>query len=250
MRDDPADAQKNELKPWQKKGWCIPPEQNAAFVCAMEDVLEVYSRPYDPARPQVCLDEAAKQILSEVREPLPMQPGQPERVDNEYQREGTCALFMLFEPLSGKRSVLVRDRRTAKDFAEVVHLLCDEMYPEAERIVLVLDNLNTHGAHSLYERYEAATARRLAEKIEWHFTPKHGSWLNIAQGAPGDRVVGAFDAVSGGTDGQPRPIGAGGFGMGGCSQRRLGAGGLAFHDGGGAQQAQAPLPIHANELRH
>ena len=169
------------MKPWQKKGWCIPPEQNAAFVCAMEDVLEVYSRPYDPARPQVCLDEAAKQILSEVREPLPMQPGQPERVDNEYQREGTCALFMLFEPLSGKRSVLVRDRRTAKDFAEVVRLLCDEMYPEAERIVLVLDNLNTHGAHSLYERYEAATARRLAEKIEWHFTPKHGSWLNMAE---------------------------------------------------------------------
>jgi hypothetical protein len=181
VRDDPADAEKNALKPWQKKGWCIPPEQNAAFVCAMEDVLEVYSRPYDPARPQVCLDEAAKQILSEVRGPIAMQPGQVERVDNEYKREGTCALFMLFEPLSGKRRVLVRDRRTAKDFAEVVRLLCDEMYPEAERIVLVLDNLNTHGAHSLYERYGAATARRLAEKIEWHFTPKHGSWLNMAE---------------------------------------------------------------------
>jgi hypothetical protein len=147
----------------------------------MEDVLEVYSRPYDPACPQVCLDEGARQILSEVREPLPIESGQPARVDNEYKREGTCALFMLFEPLAGKRHVLVRDRRTAKDFAEVVQRLCDEMYPEAERIVLVLDNLNTHGPHSLYERFDPATARRLTEKIEWHFTPKHGSWLNMAE---------------------------------------------------------------------
>ena len=181
MRDDSTDAEKNELKPWQKKGWCIPPEQSAAFVCAMEDVLEVYQRPYDPKRPQVCLDEGAKQILSEAREPLAMKPGQPARVDNEYKREGTCALFMLFEPVAGKRHVFVRDRRTAKDFAEMVHHLCEHLYPEAERIVLVLDNLNTHGPHSLYERYEPATARRLAEKIEWHFTPRHGSWLNMAE---------------------------------------------------------------------
>lgn len=181
MRNDSSDAEKNELKPWQKKGWCIPPEQSAAFVCAMEDVLEVYSRPYDPKRPQVCLDEGAKQILSEVREPVPMKPGQPTRADNEYKREGTCALFMLFEPLAGKRHVFVRERRTAKDFAEVVHHLCEHLYPEAELIVLVLDNLNTHGPHSLYERYDPATARRLAEKIEWHFTPKHGSWLNMAE---------------------------------------------------------------------
>jgi hypothetical protein len=151
----------------------------------MEDVLQVYQRPYDPRCPQVCLDEGAKQILSEVREPIPMKPGQAagqaERVDNEYKREGTCALFMLFEPLAGKRHVLVRERRTAKDFAEVVQHLCDDLYPEAKRLVLVLDNLNTHGAHSLYERFDPATARRLAEKIEWHYTPKHGSWLNMAE---------------------------------------------------------------------
>jgi hypothetical protein len=197
MRDNPADAEKNELKPWQKKNWCIPPEQNAAFVCAMEDVLEVYSRPYDPKRPQVCLDEGAKQILSEVREPIGMKPrqsaesaeteaesdkpGQAARVDNEYKREGTCSLFMLFEPLAGKRRVLVRNRRTAQDFAEVVQWLCEAMYPKAERIVLVLDNLNTHGPHSLYERFEPAMARRFSEKIEWHYTPKHGSWLNMAE---------------------------------------------------------------------
>lgn len=165
----------------------------------MEDVLAVYARPYDAKRPQVCFDEAAKQILSEVREPIPPKPGQPsqpgteerpgkdriegrvERVDNEYKREGTAALFMLSEPLAGKRRVLVKDRRTAKDFADAIQFMCEEMYPEAERIVLVLDNLNTHGAHSLYERFDPATARRLSERIEWHFTPKHGSWLNMAE---------------------------------------------------------------------
>jgi hypothetical protein len=147
----------------------------------MEDVLEVYARPYDPARPQVCLDEAAKQILAEVREPIPMAPGQPQRVDSEYHREGTCALFMLFEPLSGKRRVLVRDRRTCRDYAEVVGYLCDGMYPDAQKIVLVQDNLNTHGPHSLYAAFPPAEARRLMERIEWHYTPRHGSWLNMAE---------------------------------------------------------------------
>lgn len=147
----------------------------------MEDILEVYARPYDPARPQVCLDEAAKQILSEVRPPIPMAPGRPERVDNEYHREGTCALFMLFEPLSGKRRVLVRDRRTCQDYAQVIRVLCDQMYPEAEKIVLVQDNLNTHGPHSLYGAFAPAEARRLMERIEWHYTPRHGSWLNMAE---------------------------------------------------------------------
>jgi hypothetical protein len=169
------------LKPWLKKGWCIPAQQNAAFVCAMEDVLAVYARPYDPRRPQICLDEAAKQLLSEVRAPLPIKPGQQERVDNEYVRQGTCALFMLFEPLAGKRGVLVRERRTAKDFGQVVQHLCDEMYPQAQQIVLVLDNLNTHGPHSLYEAFGPHEARRLAAKIEWHYTPRHGSWLNMAE---------------------------------------------------------------------
>ena len=147
----------------------------------MEDVLEVYSRPYNAARPQVCLDEAAKQILSEVREPIAMEAGQAQRIDNEYVRQGTCALFMVFEPLAGKRAVQVRDRRTGEDYAQVVRHLCDVMYPEAEKIVLVQDNLNTHGAHSLYEAFPPQEARRLAQKIEWHYTPRHGSWLNMAE---------------------------------------------------------------------
>jgi hypothetical protein len=147
----------------------------------MEDVLEVYSRPYDPQRPQVCLDEAAKQILSQMRAPIALEPGQVQRVDNEYVRQGTCALFMLFEPLAGKRAVLIRDRRTSVDFAQVVRHLCDVLYPDAEKIVLVLDNLNTHGAHSLYEAFGPQEARRLAAKIEWHYTPRHGSWLNMAE---------------------------------------------------------------------
>lgn len=181
MRDHPPDTEKNELKPWQKKNWCIPPEENAAFVCAMEDILEVYQRPYDPTCPLVCLDEGAKQILSEVREPQPMKPGEPARQDNEYKREGTCSLFMLFEPLAGQRQVLVRERRTAKDYAQVIRHLCNEMYPSAAKIVLVQDNLNVHGPHSLYAAFPPAEARRLTERIEWHYTPKHGSWLNMAE---------------------------------------------------------------------
>lgn len=147
----------------------------------MEDVLEVYHRPYDPARPQVNLDEAAKQLLAEVREPLPMRPGSPERVDNEHTREGTAALFMVCEPLAGRRHVFVRERRTRLDFAAVIKTLCDELYPAAEKIVLVMDQLNTHGIASLYEAYPPAQALRLASKLEIHHTPKHGSWLNMAE---------------------------------------------------------------------
>jgi len=147
----------------------------------MEDVLTVYARPYDAAFPVVCFDEAAKQILSEMREPLSMAAGQVRRVDNEYVREGTAALLMAFEPLAGKRSVFVRERRTAREFAQVIRLLLEQMYPEAIKVVLVLDNLNTHGPHSLYEAFSPETAKRLCERIEWHFTPRHGSWLNIAE---------------------------------------------------------------------
>lgn len=161
--------------------WCIPPLEDARFVSAMEDVLEVYERPHDALRPVVCLDEAAKQVLDQVREPLPMQPGQCLREDNEYRREGTCALFMLFEPLEGRREVFVRERRTKVDYADVVRHLCEVMYPGAEKIVLVQDNLNTHGVHSLYEAFEAPKAQQLAQRIEWHFTPRHGSWLNMAE---------------------------------------------------------------------
>lgn len=169
--------------------WCIPPQEDARFVCAMEDVLEVYERPYDPKRPLVCVDEGAKQILGETRDPLPMKPASDSasgsasvlHYDNEYERHGTCALFMLSQPLVGQRAVMVRERRTAVDYAHVIRYLCDEVHPDAEKILLVQDNLNTHGPWSLYEAFEAPEAQRLNARIEWHYTPKHGSWLNMAE---------------------------------------------------------------------
>ena len=147
----------------------------------MEDVLDVYQRPYDPKRPQVCLDEASKQLLAHAREPLPMLPGQVERVDNEYIRNGVANLFLLFEPLAGRRHVLVRERRTGVDYAQVIRHLVDVLYPNAEVIVLVMDNLNTHTPASLYEAFEPAEAKRLADKLDIHYTPRHGSWLNMAE---------------------------------------------------------------------
>jgi hypothetical protein len=147
----------------------------------MEDVLSVYERPYEAARPLICLDEAAKQLLGDVRAPLPLAPGQPERVDYEYARQGTAALFMAFEPLAGERHVFVRDQRYRSDFAAVIKTLVDERYPQAQRLVVVLDQLNTHDAASLYAAFPPAEARRLAEKLEIHYTPKHGSWLNMAE---------------------------------------------------------------------
>lgn len=147
----------------------------------MEDVLEVYQRPYDPKRPQVCLDEASKQLIGETCTPIPAAPGREAREDYEYVRKGTANLFMMSEPLAGRRHVTVTDRRTKKDFANVIRELVDERYPEADQIVLVMDNLNTHSAASLYEAFEPAEARRLAEKLEIHHTPKHGSWLDMAE---------------------------------------------------------------------
>ena len=147
----------------------------------MEDVLEVYCRAYDAFRPLVCLDEASRQLLAETRKAIPVEPGKPRRVDAEYRRCGTASVFMLNAPLEGKRHVRVRERRTRKDFAEVIRELCDELYPNAEKIVLVMDNLNTHNIASLYEAFPASKARRLAEKLEIHYTPKHGSWLNMAE---------------------------------------------------------------------
>jgi hypothetical protein len=147
----------------------------------MEDVLEVYHRPFDEKRPQVCLDETSKQLVGEVVQPLPAEPGQPERFDYEYVRNGTANLFMISEPLAGWRHVMVTERRTAKDFAEVLRWLAEDVYREAERIVLVMDNLNTHKLASLYEAFPPEQARRLAGRFEVHHTPKHGSWLNVAE---------------------------------------------------------------------
>jgi hypothetical protein len=147
----------------------------------MEDVLEVYHRPYDPQRPQVCVDEATKQLVGAVAQPLPAQPGQPERFDYEYVRNGTANLFMIFEPLAGWRHVEVTERRTAVDFAGVLRWLVEDVYAEADRVVLVTDNLNTHTPACLYEAFEPERARRIAEKLEWHYTPKHGSWLDLAE---------------------------------------------------------------------
>jgi len=147
----------------------------------MEDVIEVYHRPYDGKRPLVCIDESSKQLVSEVRAPLPARPGTPARHDYEYKREGVANLFMISEPLLGWRAVAVTERRTAKDFAEVLRWLVEDLHPDADRLVLVTDNLNTHDPGCLYEAFEPDRARRIAEKLEWHYTPKHGSWLNVAE---------------------------------------------------------------------
>jgi hypothetical protein len=147
----------------------------------MEDVLEVYTQPYDPKRPQVCMDETSKQLLDDVLEPLPMQPGHPQRNDYEYEREGVANLFMFVEPLMGQRHVKVTDRRTKRDWAHAMRELSDDHYPDADVIVVVMDNLNTHSPASFYEAFEPQEARRLVERFEFHFTPKHGSWLNMAE---------------------------------------------------------------------
>ena len=147
----------------------------------MEDVLEVYHRPYDARRPVVCLDETFKQLVGEVREPLPPRPGQPLRYDHVYTRNGVASLFMTFEPLAGQRQVTITARRRREEFAHVVRDLLQGRYKECEQLVLVLDQLNTHSAASLYEAFEPAEAQQLANRLEIHHTPKHGSWLNMAE---------------------------------------------------------------------
>lgn len=147
----------------------------------MEDVLEVYTQPFDPQRPQVCMDETSKQLVGETRPPIPASPGEPAREDYEYVRNGVGNLFMFFEPLAGWREVKVTERRTMVDWAEAVRDLVDRRYPQVEKVVLVMDNLNTHGIGSLYEAFPPAEAARIARKLEIHYTPKHGSWLNMAE---------------------------------------------------------------------
>ena len=159
----------------------IAPQASAAFVANMEDVLEVYQRPRDPARPLVCLDETSKQLIIETRAPVAMKPGQKARHDYEYERNGVANLFMMFAPLEGWRHVKVTGRRAAVDYAQALKDLSDKHFPGAAKIVLVQDNLSTHTTASLYAAFPAPEARRLAGRFEWHYTPKHGSWLDMAE---------------------------------------------------------------------
>lgn len=171
----------NELKPWLKEEWCIPPQHNAEFVYHMEDVLEVYHRPADPRFPLVCFDETPVQLVRETRQAIPMEAGQPERYDYEYHREGSANLFMFFAPLQNWRHVRPTQQRTKADWARCMKDLVDLYFPQAERCVVVEDNLNTHSPAALYEVFEPAEARRILNRLEFHFTPKHGSWLNMAE---------------------------------------------------------------------
>ena len=159
----------------------IPPYASGEFACRMEEVLDLYKLPYDPRFPLVCLDETQKQLVAEVRRPLPVCPGEPARYDSEYRRAGVCQLFLAFEPLGGTRRVWVREHKGAADWAEVIRELLEDLYPQAERVRLVMDNLNTHAGGSLYKRFAPAVARGLCRRLEMHFTPKHGSWLNMAE---------------------------------------------------------------------
>ena len=161
--------------------WCIPPEANAAFVCAMEDILEVYKQPYNPDEPLICMDEITKQLTKETRQTIPPECGRAARVDYEYERNGVSNLFMFYEPFGGKRQVTVTDHRAKIDWAFQIKELLDTHYPQTKKIVLVMDNLNTHTGASLYEAFPPQEARRLLERLEIHYTPKHGSWLNIAE---------------------------------------------------------------------
>jgi hypothetical protein len=161
--------------------WCIPPEANAEFAWRMEEVLSVYKLPYDPERPVVCMDEASKQLVAEVREPEGIAPGKVRRQDYEYERKGTCNLFMFFEPLRGWRRVWVTPQRRKVEWATCVKTLLEENYPKAKKVLLACDNLNTHTGGALYQAFTPSVAKGLCERLEFHPTPKHGSWLNMAE---------------------------------------------------------------------
>lgn len=163
------------------KRWCMPPDQNAAFAAAMEDILAVDARPVDARHPVICFDESAKQLHGQARAPRPPTPGNPAREDYTYRRPGAATLFLACAPHLGWRQVWSTPQRTAPDFARAIRRVLDEDFPAAERIVLGTDNLNTHTAGAFYQTFAPAEARRLLERIEWHYTPKHGSWLNMAE---------------------------------------------------------------------
>ena len=169
------------MKPWKVKGWVIPPESNSDFVANMEQVLDVYKRPYDERNPVVCMDESPKQLIGETRTGSPMKPGKEKRADYEYTRKGTCNIFMVNEPLAGKRRVKITKTKTKLDWAELIKEIANEDYPEADKITLVMDNLNTHKPGSLYERFIPVEAKRILDRFEFVYTPKHGSWLNMSE---------------------------------------------------------------------
>lgn len=174
-------VKKNELKPWLKTCWVIPPKEDKEFVYRMEDILSVYARPYNPGFPLVCMDESFKQLIGETRRAIPACSGQPERYDYEYVRNGVKHLFMIYAPLEGKRHVEVTDNHVKKEWAHRIKELVDVHFPDAQKIVLVEDNLNTHNPAVLYEVFKPEEAKRLIDKIEFHFTPRHGSWLDMAE---------------------------------------------------------------------
>jgi transposase len=171
---------KNEIKPWQRKGWVIPPNQNGSFVANMEMVLDVYKRPFDPCHPVVCMDESPKQLISETRVPIQVSPGQAARYDYEYKRCGMSNIFIACEPLAGKRMVKVTERKTALDWASFMEEIAGQ-YEHAEKITVVMDNLITHNAGSFYEKFPPDKAKALWGRFEFIYTPKHGSWLNMAE---------------------------------------------------------------------
>lgn len=169
------------MKPWRVKGWVIPSGDNSEFVAHMEGVLDVYKRPYDEKNPVVCMDESPKHLIGETRRAIPMEKGKAKRIDYEYVRKGSCNIFMVNEPLAGKRWVRVTQRRTKNHWAELIKEIADIHYPDADKITLVMDNLNTHTPGSLYQRFEPKEAKRLWDRFEFVYTPKHGSWLNMAE---------------------------------------------------------------------
>ena len=231
----------------------IPPGRGGAFVADMDHVLSVYAEPYNPLRPVVSFDERPCVLHGDTRDPLPMRPGADARQDHEYVRGGTCCAMLAFEPLTARRRIWVLPRRRRVEFAEVVRQLCDEVYPEAERVRLVCDQLNTHGTAAFYEAFAPAEARRLAQKVEFVHTPVHGSWLNVVEcefsalvrQCLGHRRLGTVEALRREAEAwleRPRR-GSRGRGVGREAQRRWGDGRLAVHDRGRAGEAAAALPV-------
>jgi hypothetical protein len=216
----------------------IPPQADASFVAAMEDVLDVYQRPHDPARPVVCLDETSKQLLKETRAPIAMRKGQPRRVDYEYERNGTASIFMIFAPLEGRRDAIVTERHTAIDYAHALKHVADEMFPRAEKIVLVQDNLNTHKPASLYQAFAPQEARRLTERFEWHL---HAEARKLARHGRerAQRSLLAMSRPAYRRFGHPARRGRG---LGRRPQQASSQGRLAVHSRRRPRQTQIPLP--------